>query len=87
MSGETLSIEGDNEAAAIRDAVLGSIPEDLHGTRGGFEVAYEVGQEARLSRLTPEEAAEMAKRAFDERSIDCVKNSGVVEKLVPLSRW
>ncbi|CAN5407191.1 hypothetical protein BH10PAT3_BH10PAT3_7270 [soil metagenome] len=55
-----LSIDGNNTAAAIRDAVIEAEPEVCHGCTYAFDHSYETGQYAKNTGLDPEAAAKLA---------------------------
>lgn len=75
------------DATAIRDAVLSEIPQDAHGSKEAFDIAYETGQAARVARMRPEDAADLARQRFADRSVDCVRGSRALEHLVPTATW
>ena len=55
-----LSIDENNYAAAIRDAILDAEPESCRGCKHAFEHSYEIGQFARANNMEPDSAAELA---------------------------
>ena len=55
-----LSIDENNVAADIRDAVIGAEPDECHGCVYALNHSYETGQYARTHGLSPKEAAELA---------------------------
>lgn len=74
-----LSIDGDNAASAIRDAVIGAEPDQCHGCDYALAHSYEIGQFARINELSPEKAAEVAWGYLGA----CCKSEIGVELLTP----
>ena len=74
-----LSIDENNSASAIRDAVIGAEPPQCHGCDYALEHSYEIGQFARANELDPATAAEVAWGYFGA----CCKSEIGVELLSP----
>lgn len=76
-----LSIDENNAAAAIRDAVIGAEPDGCHGCDYALEHSYEIGQYARDNNMDPESAALLAWGYMGA----CCRTEIAVELLTPVS--